>query len=76
MWYRCHVAGRTRLTDIQPLCVPQSEPGMLLRRALNIRAASRMGIHVRLDDVAADEFHAMLILDEEREKWEREQQVR
>jgi hypothetical protein len=49
---------------------------MLLRRALDIRAASRMGIHIGLDDFAADEFQAMLVLDEEREKWEREQQGR
>ncbi len=49
---------------------------MLLRRALDIRAASRMGIQLGLENVAADEFHAMLVLDEERERWEREQQGR
>ncbi len=49
---------------------------MLLRRALDIRAASGMGIYIGLEDVAADELQAMLVLDEEREKWEREQQGR
>ncbi len=41
---------------------------MLLRRALDIRAASRTGVHIGLDGVAADELHAVLVLDEEREQ--------
>ncbi len=54
----------------------QSEAGRLLRRMFDLRAASRMGIQVTLDDIAADEFQAMVILDEEREKWEKERQCK
>ena len=36
------------------------------------RAALKLGIHVGLDDIRADEFYAMLILEEEREALERE----
>ncbi len=71
-------AGGRRPGDTCPLNrldeAEQSEAGRLLRRALDLRAASRMGIQITLDHVAADEFQAMAILDEEGEKWEREQQ--
>ena len=33
----------------------------------------KLGITVGLDDIAADEFFAMLIAEDEREKFEREQ---
>jgi len=32
-----------------------------------------LGIHFTLDDIRADEFHAMLILEEERDRMDREQ---
>jgi hypothetical protein len=50
-----------------------SEPGLLIRRALDLRAALKLGIHLGLDDIRADEFYAMLILEDEREKLDREQ---
>ncbi len=68
---RCETCPLNRLDAAE-----QSEAGRLLRRALDLRAASRMGIQVTLDDIAADEFQAMAILDEEREKWEKERQGR
>jgi hypothetical protein len=48
------------------------QAGQLLRRALDLRAASRAGICVCLEDVASDEFQAMVVLEQEQEQWERE----
>ena len=45
---------------------------MLIRRALDLRAALNLGIHLGLDDVRADEFYAMVILDDERDLLDRE----
>jgi hypothetical protein len=50
-----------------------SETGLLIRRALDLRAALKLGVHLSLDDIRADEFYAMLILEDEREKLDREQ---
>ncbi len=49
-----------------------SEAGLLIRRALDILAALNLGLHIGLDDIRADEFYAMLILDDERDQLERE----
>ena len=53
-----------------------SDTGQLLRRALDLQGAIRLGLHLCLDDVAADEFHALLILQEERDRHERESHAR
>ena len=37
-----------------------------------MRAALNLGIHVGLDEIPADEFYAMLILDDERDALDRE----
>jgi len=50
-----------------------SEAGLLIRRALDLRAALKLGIHLGLDDIRADEFYAMLTLEDERDKLDREQ---
>jgi hypothetical protein len=42
-----------------------SAPGMLLRRAVDLRAAMKLGLRLDLTDVQADEFHCLLILEEE-----------
>jgi len=47
-----------------------SEAGLLIRRALDLRAALNLGIHISLDDIRADEFYAMLIVDDERNQLE------
>jgi hypothetical protein len=44
----------------------------LLRRALDLRTALRLGILVGLDDIRADEFQALVVLEEEQEKLDRE----
>jgi len=49
-----------------------SEVGQLLRRALDLRAALKLGVKLSLDEIAADEFQAMLIVEEEQARWEEE----
>ena len=49
-----------------------SETGLLIRRALDLRAALKLGVKISLDEIRADEFHAMLILEEEKEQLNRE----
>ena len=39
---------------------------------MDIRAAIRIGITVRMDDLAADEFYALVALEEEIRLFERE----
>lgn len=38
-----------------------------------MRAALKLGIVISLDDIAADEFFAILIVEEEQDRLEREQ---
>jgi hypothetical protein len=49
-----------------------SEPGQLLRRALDLRAVLKLGVRLSLDEIAADEFHAMLIVEEEQARFDEE----
>ena len=49
-----------------------SEKGLLIRRALDLMAALKLGVRISLDDVKADEFQVMLIVAEERDLLERE----
>ena len=49
-----------------------SEAGLLIRRALDLRAALKLGVKVGLDEICADEFYALLVLDEERDRLDRE----
>jgi hypothetical protein len=49
-----------------------TESGLLIRRAIELRAALNLGITVGLEDILADEFYTMLLLDTEREQYERE----
>ncbi len=44
----------------------------MIRRAVDLRGAMKLGFRVGLEEVLADEFYAMLILEEERDRWERE----
>ena len=48
------------------------EAGLLIRRALDLRAALKLGIRIGPEEIRADEFLAMLVLEEEREKHEQE----
>jgi hypothetical protein len=42
------------------------------RRALDLMGALKLGVHIGLDEIRADEFCAMLIIAEERDLLERE----
>jgi hypothetical protein len=53
-----------------------SESGLLIRRALDLRAALNLGIHMGLGDVRADEFYTMLIMEDERDQLVRERMNR
>jgi hypothetical protein len=44
----------------------------LLRRALDLRAALKLGVRVNLDEIRADEFQALVVLEEERDALDRE----
>lgn len=48
-----------------------SDKGLLIRRAMDMCVALKMGIRIGLDEIQADEFNAMLIIVEERELLER-----
>ena len=56
------------LDDLQ--AAERSEPGQLLRRALDLRALLKLGLNPPLEDIAADELYAMLIVEEERNRLE------
>jgi len=45
---------------------------MLIHRTLELRAALNLGIHIGFEEIEADEFCAMLILEEERDRLDRE----
>jgi hypothetical protein len=47
--------------------------GILLKRALDLNAAIKLGFHLTLEDVRADEFGALVLLAQERDKLEQEQ---
>ena len=40
----------------------------MLRRALDLRAALKLGVRLDLDEIRADEFRALVALEEEQDK--------
>ena len=64
---RCEKCPLNRLDTAQ-----HSEAGQLLRRALDLRAAIKVGIQIGLDEIAADEFYAMLVIEEAQDQYEKE----
>jgi hypothetical protein len=68
---RCDHCPLDRLDAAQ-----NSEAGQLLRRALDLRAALKLGVSLSLDEIAADEFQALLIIEEEQARWEEERSRR
>jgi hypothetical protein len=64
---RCDHCPLDRLDTAQ-----SSEAGLLLRRALDLRAALKLGVRIGLDEIRADEFMAVLIIEDEREQFDRE----
>jgi hypothetical protein len=59
---RCDHCPLDRLDAAQ-----SSEPGQLIHRALDLRTAMKLGVTVRLDEIAADEFYTMMLIEEERD---------
>ena len=49
-----------------------SEKGLLIRRALELMGALKLGFKISLEEINADEFQAMMIITEERDALERE----
>jgi hypothetical protein len=45
---------------------------LVIRRALDLISALKLGVHMSMDEIAADDFLAMLIIAEERDRLERE----
>jgi hypothetical protein len=65
--------GRCDHCPLDMLDIAQSsERGIVIRCALDLMNAMKLGVRVSLDDIAADEFQAMLIIAEERDLLERE----
>jgi len=64
---RCDHCPLDRLDAAQ-----SSAPGQLLRRALDLRTALRLGVSLSLDEIAADEFQALLIIEREQARFEEE----
>jgi hypothetical protein len=50
-----------------------SEAGLLLRRALDLRAALKLGVQIGLDEIRVDEYRALILLEDERDALDREQ---
>lgn len=50
----------------------QSEEGQLLQRALEMQTALRLGLTVTLGEIKVDEFQALQVLEEERDRYEEE----
>jgi len=67
------VTGMTTARSISSTGRNRRRPVSSSGRTLDLRAALKLGIHLGLDDMRADEFYAMLILEDEREKLDREQ---
>ncbi len=49
-----------------------SERGQLIQRAIDLRAALRLGVHISLNEIRANEFSAMLVLEQEADSLERD----
>ena len=64
---RCEKCPLDRMDAAQ-----HSEAGQLLRRALDLRAALRLGVSLSLEDINADEFFAMLAVEEAHDQYEKE----
>lgn len=64
---RCDHCPLDRLDEAQA-----SEKGLLIRRALDLLAALKFGVMISLAEIKADEFQAMLIVNEERAQLDRQ----
>lgn len=51
-----------------------SDAGHLLKRAIELRMALKLGVEIGLDEIPADEFKVMTLIETEAERFEREKQ--
>jgi hypothetical protein len=49
-----------------------TDAGKLLRRALDLRSAPSMGVGIGLDEIDADEFFAMQVVEQECDAYDQE----
>jgi hypothetical protein len=64
---RCQACPLTRLDAAM-----DSHAGLVLQRAIDLEAALKLGFHLTLEDVTAEEFAALQILSSERDRREAE----
>jgi hypothetical protein len=64
---RCDHCPHDRLDVAQA-----SEKGLVIRRALDLMCALKLGVRISMDEIRADELAAMLIITEERDLLDRE----
>ena len=64
---RCEHCPLNRLHPAQ-----LTDTGQLLRRTVDLRSALAMGIRIGLDEIDADEFFAMQVVEQERDAYDRE----
>jgi hypothetical protein len=62
---RCDHCPLDRLDAAQ-----SSETSLLIRRALDLMTALKLGFQISLNEIRADEFYAILIVADERERLE------
>jgi hypothetical protein len=66
--------GRCDHCPLDKLATAQSsEAGLLLRRAIDLKVALKLGVQIGLDEIRADEFRALILLEDERGALDREQ---
>ena len=65
---RCDSCPLTRLDN----ALQNTFNGQLLQRALNKLSAIKMGVTLTLDDILAEEMYTMSLIEEERDKLDRE----
>jgi hypothetical protein len=64
---RCDTCPLDKLDGAQ-----SSRKGLVIRRALDLLAAMKLGVRIELSEIPADEFYAMNIIVQERDLFEQE----
>ncbi|MDZ4796587.1 MAG: hypothetical protein SGI92_00385 [Bryobacteraceae bacterium] len=70
-WKRLRCGG-CRLTVLDTC--DASPAGNLLQRTIDLKLALQAGVHITLDEIGADELRALQIVDEERNRYDREKE--
>jgi hypothetical protein len=69
--YRCDACPLLKLENAL-----NSERGQLVQKALDLRALLKAGVTITLDEIAADEMYALLIIEQEQNRYESDQSNR